>query len=77
MTKRDTWKYPDKPVSYTHLDVYKRQVYLSTLVYNDPLPMFTKRKQDCFKILISRDLMENETKFREYFRVSKNFFNKF
>lgn len=45
-------------------------VYLSTLVNNDPLPMFTKRKEDCFKLLILRHLMKNEIKFREYFRVS-------
>ena len=37
-------------------------VYFSTLVNNDPLMMFTKKKEEgCFKILILRHLIENET----------------
>ena len=42
-------------------EVEEEAVYLSALVNNDPLMMLTKRKVDCFKILILRHVMENDT----------------
>lgn len=52
-------------------------LFLSYLVANECRhPLFLKRDEEgCFKVLILRHLIDSETKFREYFRVTPQLFN--
>ena len=44
-------------------------------VNEDPLPLFINREEEgCFRNLITRHLLDNETKFREYFSLSTPLF---
>jgi hypothetical protein len=53
----------------------EESMLLEGFVRMEPHTMFEKRKDEgCFRILISRYLMVNERKFRDYFRVSRELF---
>jgi hypothetical protein len=47
---------------------------LTSLLGNERQDLFRGRKEGSFDILITRHLMDNETKFREYFHVARDFF---